>query len=137
MSFKKLLIPSLILISLTVYFLASKANSNSSDQPFSDFAYQDTASIDQVRISNTVDESIIIQRRSDKNQWYINNSNVKANKEAINRVLATVYQWKVLQDIDDNKVSSSIAQLSVKNHKVELFKAGKPGTSSNFMFSKV
>lgn len=132
MKIKKLIIPLIILISLVIYLLISSEESNQGNQPFSEFEFADTASIDKVIISNTLGEDITIHRRNKSGKWKINDSESAANEEKITRILSTIHSWKVIQDIDEKHINGAIQQLSVKHHKVEVFTKGNEKSSKTY-----
>ena len=133
MKLKKLIFPLVILIGLLAYlYFMSEEESNSSDQPFSEFAFADTASIDKVIISNTLGDKITIHKRNENKKWKINDTDVSANEEKIERILSTIHSWKVIQDIDKKNVDGAVKQLSVKHSKVEVFTNGSNESSKTY-----
>lgn len=125
MKLKKLIFPLLSLVALSVsLYILSKDSENNADQPFSEFSFADTAAIDKITISNTLGDKITIHKRNEYNKWKINDTDVSANKEKINRILSTIHSWKVIQNIDKKNIDGSIKQLSVKHKKLEVFTNG-------------
>lgn len=132
MKLKKLIFPLVILIGLVIYLAISSDESTQSDQPFSEFTFADTASVDKVIISNTLGDEVTIQRRNESNKWKINDSGTPANKEKINRILSTIHSWKVIQNIDEKHIDGAIEQLAVKYHKIEIFIKGDEKSSNTY-----
>ncbi len=105
---------------LLIGFNSCKTNS-SNNEPLSDFAFKDTASISKVRISDTENNEITISREKNDQQWRINNSEYLANTFNINLILETFYRTIVKQDIPKDGVEHSLTMLSVRHKKVEIF----------------
>ena len=132
MKTKKLIIPIVILVGLIVYLFVSSEESSKNDKPFSEFSFEDTASIDKIIISNTLGSSISIQRRNENGTWKINNTETRANKEGITRILSTFHQWKVIQNIDEKDLNSTNKQLAIKHHKIEVFTNGSDKSTRTY-----
>ncbi|MBL4704730.1 MAG: hypothetical protein JKY54_09425 [Flavobacteriales bacterium] len=123
-----IIIPVGILIILLVIFFSVKSgqeDKSSSLTPMAEFAIKDTATIDQVRITEANGVSILVQRRTDALQWKLNEGQFNAREDAIGLILETVYRIRVKQEVDKNAMNNIITQIASRNKKVEFFRNGE------------
>lgn len=116
---KKVIIPLIIFIGLAAYLLYLTQFKDSNDQPFSDFAVEDTTSISKIEIIRTTGEEISLIKK--ENNWYIEATDEPANEASIDLILKTLSQWKVLQDLETEKTDFIIKLLSSKHTKIKIF----------------
>lgn len=121
---KKVLLPLIILIALAAYLLYITKFQDKNNQPFSDFALEDTTSIVKIKLSRTTGEEIELDKKEDGN-WYIKETDFKANEDALSLIMKTFTQWKVLQDIEPKKSEFVLKLLSTKHTKIQLFNKGE------------
>ena len=112
----------LIIIWSSILFLGfSSCKSTNTNEPLSDFAFKDTASITKVRISDAENNEITITRKNENKEWRINDSEYSANNFNINLILETFYRTIVKQDVPKDGVEHILTMLSVRHKKVEIF----------------
>ncbi|MFP5471006.1 MAG: hypothetical protein ACLGGV_05375 [Bacteroidia bacterium] len=118
---KKVILPLILLVALAAYLLYITKFQDNNDQPFSDFALEDTTSLVKIKLSRTTGEEIQLEKKDD-NVWYISETEFRANEEALALIMKTFSQWKVLQDVEGKKMENILKLLSSKHTKIELFK---------------
>jgi len=120
---KKVIIPLTILIALAAYLLYITKFQDKNDQPYSDFAFEDTTSLVGIKLSRTTGEETELEKRED-GTWYIKGSDFRVNEEGLGLIMKTFTQWKVLQDVEPKSMDFVLKLLSSKHTKIQLFNKG-------------
>lgn len=115
-----LLLVVLLLIAAYLYF--SRTGSTLKSE-YSDFAIEDTASIDKIFISDYEGQNALLERQEDKT-WTINQKH-KVRKDAIELLLKTFNRISVREPVSKSKFETVVKELAVKSTKVEIYTGGK------------
>ncbi len=118
----KNLIALLLLIGLAVgaYFLYQNNSSEArAQEDFKDFAIQDTASIDQIFISNLKGEKILLTRRGHK-VWMVEDE-FPARTDAIQLLLKTAHDIEIQSPVSKGYFPSVVKYIASDGIKVEYF----------------
>lgn len=121
----KNLIALLLLIGLAAgaYFLfQNKSPEFKSEQDFKDFSIEDTASIDQIFISNLKGEKILLTRRGHE-EWMVEDE-FPARKDAIQLLLKTVRDIEIQSPVSKGYFPSVVKLIASDGIKVEFFTGG-------------
>ncbi|MBL4707814.1 MAG: hypothetical protein JKY48_05170 [Flavobacteriales bacterium] len=114
----------LILIGLACYFLLfNKDVIQPSTADFKDFSIEDTASIDQVFMSQANGKQILVSRRNN-GVWMVNNE-FPARKDAINLILKTLHDVQVKGNVAKENFDHVVKRLATGSTKVEFYSGGK------------
>ena len=110
-----------VLSGLTYYFVfTDRANEFSSKE--ANFTIKDTANITTIFLSSMKDENIKLDRT--ENAWKLNDSLIP-RMDAVNLLLATLYEQKVSNPVSLNVHDEAIKELSANSTKVEIYLKGK------------
>ena len=110
-----------VLSGLTYYFVfTDRANEFSSKE--ANFTIKDTANITTIFLSSMKDENIKLDRI--ENAWKLNDSLIP-RMDAVNLLLATLYEQKVSNPVSLNVHDEAIKELSANSTKVEIYLKGK------------
>ena len=114
---EKKLILILLLISIILLYLANK-NNTTLDKELSDFAIEDTSSIQQVYFADKLGNEVIISREN--NQWLVNKTFI-ARKEAVEFMLKTMKDIEVKHPVSNSLHDRIIKNMATSAVKVEIF----------------
>ena len=114
---RKKLILILLLISIILLYLANK-NNTTLDKELSDFAIEDTSSIQQVYFADKLGNEVIISREN--NQWLVNKTFI-ARKEAVEFMLKTIKDIEVKHPVSNSLHDRIIKNMATSAVKVEIF----------------
>lgn len=112
-----LLLLVVLILGGIAYFIYQSDSKGTLAEEIVDFAVKDTANVTSFKIT-TLNESALLTRKGD--HWTINNKLV-ARKDAIDLVLKTFNQIKVLNPVSDLTAKGVIKRLSTSSIKVEIF----------------
>lgn len=126
---KKNLFGILILIILGVLayslFVEDLGIQSSEEKDFKDFALEDTAAIDKIFFSQPNGKQLLLSRR-ETGVWMVNNS-FPARMDAIELILKTVHDVKVLSPVSKKSFESVVKRLASGSTKVEYYQGeGEP-----------
>lgn len=114
----------MLLIGIACYFLLYKKDViEVNTEDFKDFAIEDTASIDQVYLSQPNGKQVLITRR-DNGTWMVNNQ-FPARKDAINLILKTLHDVQVKGNVAKESFDHVVKRLATGSTKVEFYAGGK------------
>lgn len=113
-----------ILSGLTYYFVFTDHGNEFSSKE-ANFTIKDTANISTVFLSSMKGENIKLDRT--ENGWRLNDSMIP-RIDAINLLLATLYEQKVSNPVSLNIHDEAIKELSTNSTKVEIYIKGKKTT---------
>ena len=113
-----------ILSGLTYYFVFTDHGNEFSSKE-ANFTIKDTANISTVFLSSMKGENIKLDRT--ENGWKLNDSMIP-RIDAINLLLATLYEQKVSNPVSLNIHDEAIKELSTNSTKVEIYIKGKKTT---------
>lgn len=122
MNRKLYLIILIILLLAAAYFFFSQKTTTISNE-FSDFAIEDTSSIDRIFISDYNGISADLSRQED-NTWQINGK-YKARPDGIELLLKTFKTIKVKEMIPQSGIDNVIKTMATRAIKVEIYTGGK------------
>lgn len=114
----------LIALAIAAYFLLS--NDGALTKPLKDlseFAIEDTASVDKVYISNLEGKEVLISRRED-GVWRVNKK-YKAREDAIELILRTAHDILIQSPVSKEYKPVVIKQMATSATKVEFYAGGK------------
>ena len=113
----------LLILGLFTWFLLSDSNPFMGDGPImKDFAIEDTASVDQVFISQANGKQILLTRRG-SDIWTINGK-YTARPDGIQLILKTLHDVKVLSNVSKSTMQRVIARMASSATKVEFYMNG-------------
>lgn len=109
-------------LAITAVFLVTKYQKSTLKEELSDFAIEDTASIDKIYLSDKDGYKLLLERKS-INKWMVNNS-FEARPDAIKTLLETIKQIKVKAPVGRASFNNVVKKLAVKSTKVEIYQKG-------------
>lgn len=115
---KSLSIGALVLVVLFIVLYVQLSSRSRSIKMLDDFAVEDTASIDQIFLSDKAGNNILLQRK--ENSWLLNEK-YAVNKEPLRILLETIKDLSVKTPVSKNKYETIIKQLAGKSVKVEVY----------------
>lgn len=104
-----------------VAFQYSKEPQPGSLKAISDFAIKDTASINQIRITNTEADTTILRRNG--NHWTANNE-FRIEQSPLNTMLKTIRNIRVKSEVNKTLSDNLIQQMISRHTKVEIYQDG-------------
>ena len=126
------------ILSFTAVFLVTKYQNSTLKEELSDFAVEDTASIDKIFLSDKDGYKLLLERKSVET-WMVNNS-FEARPDAIKTLLETIKQIRVKAPVGRASFNNVVKKLAVKSTKVEIYQKGNlvktyyvGGTTEDFM----
>jgi|SRR5690554_4410793 len=99
--------------------LTPKGNS----EVLKDFAIEDTAKIDKIRMSQPNGKEILISRRNQE-KWMVNGK-IKAREDAINLILKTIHDVQVQSGVSQKTFDGVVKRLATSHTKVEIYQGGQ------------
>jgi hypothetical protein len=125
-------------LAFTTVFLVTKYQNSTLKEELSDFAVEDTASIDKIFLSDKDGYKLLLERKT-VSAWKVNNS-FEARPDAIKILLETIHQIRVKAPVGRASFNNVIKKLAVKSTKVEIYQKGKivktyyvGGTTEDFL----
>lgn len=110
----------LIILGITAYILSSDIKLFSSDRSsFKDFAIKDTASIDQIFISEPNGKSILLTRRG-QDRWTVNRE-FPARPDGIKLLLKTAHDIKVQSTVSKTTYPRVVNRMASSAKKIEFY----------------
>lgn len=126
------------ILAITTVFLVSKYQKSTLKEELSDFAVEDTASIDKIFLSDKDGYKLLLERKS-TSVWSVNKS-FEARPDAIKILLETIKQIRVKAPVGRSSFNNVVKKLAVKSTKVEIYQKGKlvktyyvGGTTEDFL----
>jgi hypothetical protein len=111
------------ILGFTAVFLVTKYQKSTLKEELSDFAVEDTASIDKIFLSDKEGNKLLVERKS-PSVWMVNNS-FEARPDAIKTLLETIKQIRVKAPVGRASFNNVVKKLAVKSTKVEIYQKGK------------
>jgi hypothetical protein len=131
-------IVAMCLLAITAVFLVTKYQKSTLKAELSDFAVEDTSSIDKIFLSDKDGNKLLLERKP-AFVWMVNNS-YEARPDAIKILLETIKQIKVKAPVGRASFNNVVKKLAVKSTKVEIYQKGKlsktyyvGGTTEDFL----
>ncbi|TXB67069.1 hypothetical protein FRY74_02465 [Vicingus serpentipes] len=118
---KTLLIVLVILLAVAAYFFATK-NSNTlktREGVLSDFAIEDTTTIDKIFIGNSTGENVTLTKGSG-NDWIVDGKN-KARPESISILMKTFARIAVKSPVSSAAFKNVVTSIATQSVKVEIY----------------
>lgn len=112
----------LVTLSITAYFLTKRSDTKISDVALTDFAVEDTASIDQLKLSNTNDKSITLKR--DGKKWFTEDGD-EIDQKPVHTILKTIKRIQIKSTIPEGAHESVMNQIIGNHVKVDIYQNGK------------
>ena len=129
---------AMCILAFTAVFLVTKYQKSTLKEELSDFAIEDTASIDKIFLSDKDGYKLLLERKTASN-WTVNNS-FDARPDAIKILLETIKQIKVKAPVGRASFNNVVKKMAVKSTKVEIYQKGKltktyyvGGTTEDFL----
>lgn len=110
------------ILAITAVFLVTQYQKSTLKEELSDFAVEDTASIDKIFLSDKDGNKLLLERQK-MYTWKVNNS-FEARPDAIKTLLETIKQIKVKAPVGRSSFNNVVKKLSVKSTKVEIYQKG-------------
>jgi hypothetical protein len=101
-----------------VYFQSH--TSTIADEPLSDFAIQDTASVTKIVITDHLGKIATLERIKGERLWSLNGK-LKAREDAINLILKTFNRIRVRGNVSDSSRENMLKLLATSSKRVEIF----------------
>lgn len=114
---------TMCVLALFTVFLVTKYQKSTLKEELSDFAVEDTASVDKIFLSDKDGNKLLVERKS-ANTWLVNNS-FEARPDAIKILLETIKQIRVKAPVGRASFNNVVKKLAVKSTKVEIYQKGK------------
>jgi hypothetical protein len=111
----------ILLLAIAAYLFFSRSGSTLKRE-YSDFAVEDTASVNKIFISDYEGQNALLERQSD-NTWTINGKH-KVRKDGIELILKTLVRIQVREPVSKAKFETVVKELAVKSTKVEIYSGG-------------
>jgi hypothetical protein len=125
-------------LALTTVFVVTKYQKSTLKEELTDFAVEDTASIDKIFLSDKDGYKLLLERKENYS-WSVNKS-FEARPDAIKILLETIKQIKVKAPVGRASFNNVVKKLAVKSTKVEIYQKGKlvktyyvGGTTEDFL----
>jgi hypothetical protein len=114
-----------LLVVLVYFLMKAKENDNGStlDQRYSDFAIEDTSSIDKIIISDADGGKAVIERTG-KDEWKLNGK-YKARIDAVHLIFKTAKLISVKSEVPKSAEANVLKTMSVTFKKVEYYSNGE------------
>jgi hypothetical protein len=125
-------------LAFAAVFVVTKYQKSTLKEELTDFAVEDTASIDKIFLSDKDDYKLLLERKANY-RWTVNKS-FEARPDAIKILLETIKQIKVKAPVGRASFNNVVKKLAVKSTKVEIYQKGKlvktyyvGGTTEDFL----
>lgn len=117
---KTLLIILVILLAVAAYYFATKNTSTLKNREgsLSDFAIEDTTTIDKIFIANSTGESVSLIKGD--NQWLVNGEN-KARPESISLLMKTFARIAVKSPVSSSAFENVVTDIATRAIKIEIY----------------
>ena len=114
-----------VLILLVVLAVAAwwMRSTDSLEGELSDFAFQDTASVDQLFLADKNGHQVTLKRRGD-GSWSVNEK-FTARKDAIDNLLYTIRAVQVKSPVGKNLYNNTMKVMAATSVKIEVYSGGK------------
>lgn len=109
-------------LGFTAVFLVTKYQKSTLKEELSDFAIEDTASIDKIFLSDKDGNKLLVERNT-SGTWTVNKS-FEARPDAIKILLETIKQIRVKAPVGRASFNNVVKKLAVKSTKVEIYQKG-------------
>lgn len=114
----------LVLLILTLVVAWWLRESSSLEGELSDFAYADTASVDQIFLADKNGHQVTLKRQSD-GSWSVNGK-FTARRDAIDNLLYTIRAVEVKSPVGRNLYNNTMKLMAATSVKIEVYVQGKP-----------
>jgi hypothetical protein len=119
-----LLLGLLIILALAAYFIYQKNSSSTlAGKPLSDFAIEDTSSVNKIFIADKQGGSVLLERVPGQRYWKLNGKYL-ARKDALDLLLATVSRLHVKGVLPESGRDNMMRVLASSAKKVEIYQGG-------------
>lgn len=115
-----LLVALVIILGATAYF-TTREPSASANSPLRNFAFEDTSAVSKFIISDTEGNKITISRENNEKVWMIDGTEFKAKPESASLILDALKKTVIKQDLDEEKIETTLKLLAVRHKKFEVF----------------
>lgn len=112
----------LVLFLASIVLACRQGSKSTIKGTFSDFAVEDTASIDKIFLADKSDRTVLLERRP--SDWMVNGK-YTVRYDLINNLLNTIKKVSVMQFVPKTAVENILKELSVNSTKVEIYQKGK------------
>ncbi len=112
----------IILFLASLVFACRQGSKSTIKGTFSDFAVEDTASIDKIFLADKSNRTVLLERRP--SDWMVNGK-YTVRYDLINELLNTIKKVSVMQFVPKTAVENILKELSVNSTKVEIYQKGK------------
>ena len=109
----------IVLGAAAAYIYFNKAKPTTIGETYSDFAVEDTSSIQKIFISNTFGEQVLLSR-GEKGYWVINNDQ-RARQDAIDLMLVTFKHIEIQSPVSQAQFAAVVKRLATASTKVEIY----------------
>lgn len=117
-----ILVGLLVLASLAYFYSQKKGSWNS--EVYSDFAIEDTASVDRIFIADYLGGSVDLVKSEDGSEWWVKDK-YRAKDYSVRILLKCFHDIEVKSPITKSKRENIISAISSKGTKVEIYSNGK------------
>ena len=104
---------TMCVLALFTVFLVTKYQKSTLKEELSDFAVEDTASVDKIFLSDKDGNKLLVERKS-SSTWLVNNS-FEARPDAIKILLETIKQIRVKAPVGRASFNNVVKKLAVKS----------------------
>ncbi len=120
---KPLLAVLVILLAIAAYYISTKESSTlrSREGVLSDFAIEDTTTIDKIFISDFQGESVTLTKSDD---YWLVDGDKKARPESISMLLKTFHRIAVKSPVSAAAFENIVTSIATKSNKVEIYQGG-------------
>ena len=118
---KTLVLILLVIILGTIAYISTREPSTSVGGPLRNFALSDTSLVSKFIISDTEGNKIVISRENSEKVWMIDGTEFKAKPENAILVLDALKRTVIKQDLDEEKIETTLKFLAVRHKKFEVF----------------
>lgn len=116
-------IVAMCILSFTAVYLVTQYQKSTLKEELSDFAVEDTASIDKIMLSDKDGYKLLLERKANYN-WMVNKE-FEARPDAIFTLLETIKKIRVKAPVGRASFNNVVKKLAVKSTKVEIYQKGK------------
>ncbi len=113
----------LVLAALAFWVYRTQTSSTLSDQPLTDFAIEDTASVTKLFIVDHTGKTALIERVPGKRLWMLNKK-YQAREDAVNLILTTLKRIRVRGNVPEAGKQNMLKVIASSGKKVEVYQGG-------------
>ena len=120
---KYLIITVIILVAIAVYFTVTNTNSTLSGKVKTDFAVEDTGSVDKIYIVNKENQEVLLEK-TENGIWRLNKKYI-ARKDAVEMILRTIHRVRIKSPVPESAFETTVKNLAVNAIKAEIYQDGE------------